>query len=101
MLCLNTTRSAIKQTTKNNNNNNNNNNKTQYEHFTAKSQYLKHLVTTSNYNKKQNTNLLFPLLHIRWDFSLMRLGNKSTQRRNNEAKFKDQSTIFKPNNFKS
>ena len=31
----------------------------------------------------------------------MRLGNKSTKRRNNEAKSKIRSTFFKPNNFKS
>ena len=33
--------------------------------------------------------------------SLIRLGNISTKRRNNEAKFKNQSTFFKSNNFKS
>ena len=31
----------------------------------------------------------------------MRLVNKSTKRRNNESKFKNRSTFFKPNNFKS
>ena len=31
----------------------------------------------------------------------MRLRNKSTKRRNNEAKFKNQSMAFKPKNFKS
>ena len=31
----------------------------------------------------------------------MRLGNKSTKRRNIEAKLKNKSTFVKPNNFKS
>ena len=31
----------------------------------------------------------------------MKLGNKSTKRRNNEATFKNQSTFFKPRKFKS
>ena len=33
--------------------------------------------------------------------SLLRLSNKCTKRKNNEANFKNQSTFFKPNNFKS
>ena len=36
-------------------------------------------------------------------FSLMRLGNKSSKRRNignNEVKLKNESTFLKPNNFK-
>ena len=31
----------------------------------------------------------------------MRPGNKSTKRRNNEANFKNQSTLLKPINFES
>ena len=31
----------------------------------------------------------------------MRLGKKSTKERNKAAKFKNQSTLLKPNNFKT
>ena len=31
----------------------------------------------------------------------MRLGNMSTNRRNNEAKYKNKSAFIKPNNFKN
>ena len=41
----------------------------------------------------------FPITKQQMGFSVMRLGNKSTKRRNNEAKFKNPSTFFKTNNF--
>ena len=33
-------------------------------------------------------------------FLLMRLGSNSTKKRKNEVKIKNQTTFFKPNNFK-
>ena len=49
--------------------------------------------------QSDNTNLFFPNHTADGAFSLMRLGRKSTKRENFEAKFENQSTLFKPNNF--
>ena len=46
------------------------------------------------------TQFYFFSLHSSWDFLLLGLGNKSTKRKKNEAKLKNQSKFFKTNNFK-
>ena len=69
------------------------------KNFTAKTQYLNLKAPISNVEIQSDKTLLFSELYSRWKFSLMRLGNKSTKRRNNDAKFENK-TFFKPNNLK-
>ena len=82
-----------------------NNKKKKNKNFTSKTQYL-NLKAPNNNVKLQSDKTpiiqisFFPNYTSDGIFLLMSLGNKST-RRNNEMKFKNQSTIFKPNNFKS
>ena len=82
------TRSTAKETTRKKTDNKISKNK----HFTPKTEY-QNLKAPSNNIKMQSDKILtaqiyFCILYNRWKFFLMRLGNKSTKRTNNEAKFK-------------
>ena len=91
MSCLITalTRSFIEKTTKKNKQQ-----KKQKQNFTAKTKYL-NLNAPSDNAKMQSYKILFLQIYFvysRWQFCLMRLGNKVDQR-NNKAKLKNQSTF--------
>ena len=79
--------------------------KSKNKNFTAKIQHLNLkapcIKVKLQSDKTLTTQFYFFLTIHQIEFSLTRIGNKSTKRRNNEAKFKKQSTFFKTINFKS